>query len=111
MHRKGFNPDHVQPEDILCDFCSRAAWVQDIPCVEGHRGSLICGDCLRMAVQSLESDAPPMGTCDQETCVLCLRTPDAPMWQGSREAAAACVKCIKQAAGVLRKSKDWDWTA
>ncbi len=106
MHREGFNPDDVQPQDVLCDFCGLAAWAQGIPCVEGHRGSLICGDCLRHALQSAEC-----GTAGGSTCVMCLQASEGTVWRHESQEAEICRSCIKRAAGVLRKSKDWEWEA
>ena len=45
MHRAGHDPDNIQPDDILCDFCLRATWSLDIPSVEGHHGSIFCAEC------------------------------------------------------------------
>ena len=49
MHREGTDADNVQPKDILCDFCHRAVWAMGLPCIEGHHGSVVCGDCLKVA--------------------------------------------------------------
>ena len=106
MHRDGFNPDDVQLEDLLCDFCGIAAWAQGTPCVEGHRGSLICGDCLSKAWLQLavREIGLPIGT-----CCLCLQPSDDPGFVGSRTEGHACRQCVKRAAGALHKSKDWPW--
>ncbi len=106
MHREGCDPDDIQPGDVLCDFCGDAAWSAGRPCVEGHRGSLICGACLDRAYRSivLGGDTPPAAE-----CTLCLERRDEPAWRGDRDEAAACRRCIKQSAGVLHKSRDWAW--
>ncbi len=109
MHREGMNPKNVQPEDILCDFCMRAAYANNEPCVEGHHGSIVCGICLAQAYTALvinktviESDKP---------CVMCLEKRDGPVWFGEVNAQAhICKRCTKQSAGVLNKSKHWDWS-
>jgi hypothetical protein len=106
MHRDGIDVDNVQPEDILCDFCVAPAWSAGKPCIEGHQGSLICGDCLTAAYKTLvlAREAPDPGK-----CCLCLEERDEPAWRGSRQEGVACRRCIKQAAGAMHKSKDWDW--
>ena len=108
MHRPGTNPDDVQPQDILCDFCGEAAWANEQPCVEGHHGSVICGACLTAAYASLvlESDSP---VDSGAKCTLCLEHRDEPSWNGDGD-AVLCRRCVKQAAGALHKSKDWEWT-
>ena len=107
MHRDGVNPDNVQIEDVLCDFCEEAAWAQDIACVEGHRGALICGTCLTKAWIAVQA-----GLTDESgsECVLCLESQSDPMWKGASGGRFACRRCIKQSAGVLHKSPDWPWT-
>jgi len=107
MHRDGVNPNDVDVKDVLCDFCGEAAWAAGRPCVEGHRGSLICGDCLAEAWAATQaSELQPM---EGEACTLCLEDRADPRWTGSRSLANACKRCIKQAAGALHKSRDWDW--
>ncbi len=106
MHREGCDPDHVQPEDVLCDFCGDAAWSKGRPCVEGHRGSLICGRCLSEAYAEVVLSAQNLPPAE---CTLCLERRNEPAWRGSRVDAAACRRCVKQSAGVLHKSRDWEW--
>jgi hypothetical protein len=106
MHREGFDPENVQVEDLLCDFCEKTAWAQNIPCVEGHHGSLICGDCLTAAWIELvdTGGGQPIGT-----CCLCLQKSDDSGYVGCREQGRACRVCVKRSAGVLHKSSDWAW--
>lgn len=106
MHRDGVDPESVQIDDVLCDFCGEAAWAEDIPCVEGHQGSLICGRCLSEAYEAIVLGD---GGSPRSACTMCLERRDDPMWTGKRETAAICRRCTKQSAGVLHKSKDWDW--
>lgn len=106
MRREGTNPDDVQPEDVLCDFCQTQAWADDVPCVEGHHGSIICGTCLTAAFAAL----PALGEPSAESCTMCLEVRDEPAWRGDRAEANICRRCVKQAAGALHKSSDWDWT-
>ena len=106
MRRDGTNPDDVQPEDVLCDFCLEPAWALNRPCVEGHHGSIICGVCLSKAwvVVQCERDGEAPAT-----CTMCLEDRDEPGWRGDTS-AHICKRCIKQAAGAMHKSNDWDWT-
>lgn len=109
MHRPGTDPANVQMADILCDFC-RTPWTDELPVVEGHRGSAICGRCLRIAYTELVLNhldaAPP-----DYTCTLCLEQRPDPAWQSPmHEAAVICKRCTKQAAGILHKDKDHAWT-
>ena len=45
MRKPGTNENNVEMTDVLCDFCQRE-WSEDIPMVEGHQGSCVCGNCL-----------------------------------------------------------------
>lgn len=95
---------------FLCDFCHQP-WDDDRPMVEGHRGSLICANCLSIAYTEMvhlklgspvESDTP---------CLLCLEHGrDDPHWRSPVvEDAIACKRCLKQSAGVLQKDPDYNW--
>ncbi len=109
MHRDGIDENNVQPEDILCDFCGSAAWANDVPCIEGHRGSIVCGNCLTVAYSELVLACA--GTSTEEKCRMCLDHRDEHIWQGVVEPVASiCFSCTKQAASELHKSKEWDWT-
>ncbi len=107
MYREGANPDDIAIEDVLCDFCGRAAWAAGLPCVEGHNGSLICGDCLTRAWLSIAADefSDPSTT----PCTMCLEVREGAWWRGDHGEAHICRRCTRQSAGVLHKSKDWDW--
>ena len=110
MHREGSDPNNMQLEDFLCDFCAQT-WSEDRPFVEGHRGACICGKCLTLAFADLAihfvSDQPQ----DGEACTLCLEPkPDVPHWRSPLdETKIACVNCVKRAAGVLHKDEDVAW--
>jgi hypothetical protein len=106
VQRPGANPDDMQASDFLCDFCLKA-WDGESPVVEGHRGSLICGECLAVAYRALVLGADANAPAGY-SCVLCLETRDEPGWTGT-SGAAACRRCVKQSAGVLGKSKDYQW--
>jgi len=108
MQRPGSNPLDMQPSDFLCDFCARA-WDGSFPLVEGHKGSLICGNCLTVAYTEVElhdMNAAPAGY----TCTMCLEErPDNAWASPVRDEAVICRRCLKQAAGRLHKDEDWDW--
>ncbi len=109
MHRKGINTENVKPEDILCDYCGNAAWAAGHPCIEGHQGSIVCGDCLTKAYTFIVLDGNSQDS--DEKCKMCLEHRDDPLWLGHFEPdTPICKRCIKQAAGALTKSKDWEWT-
>ncbi len=96
---------------FVCDFCAQP-WREDRPMVEGHRGSLICANCLSIAyTEALHLKlGAPVGK--DEKCVLCLEHGrDERHWRSPvRDEAIACLRCIKQSAGVLHKDPDIEWT-
>ena len=109
MQRPDANPEDMQVEDFLCDFCGRA-WDGAFPLVEGHKGSLICGSCLTVAYAEVVrgdvgSAAPGY------VCTLCLEHRDDAGWQSPvRDVAAVCARCLRQAGARLEKDPDWEWT-
>jgi hypothetical protein len=107
MHRPGANPDDMRASDFLCDFCGRA-WDGRSPVVEGHRGGLICGECLAAAYRSLALKDESTAT-EGYTCVLCLEQRKEAGWTGAA-GAVVCRRCAKQSAAVLAKSKDYEWS-
>ena len=109
MHRKGINVNNVQPEDILCDFCGRAAWSLGEPCIEGHQGSIVCGGCLSLAYSGLvlEDGGVPV----KIPCRMCLETRNQSSWSSDFDnEATICLRCTKQSATALEKSKHWEWS-
>jgi hypothetical protein len=109
MHREGIDDNNVQPEDILCDFCGNTAWANDVPCVEGHQGSIVCGNCLTVAYTELV--LAEEGASTEETCRMCLEHREDPVWAGAVEPIALiCQRCTKMAAAALNKSKTWEWS-
>jgi hypothetical protein len=100
--------------DVLCDFCRRE-WTDDLPMVEGHQGSCICGDCLAAAYRALAQRPAAPGAdpgADPPQCILCLEKRDEPTWQapGADAAAAhACRRCVRQSAAVLQKASEFGW--
>ena len=70
MQRQGADPQNMEITDFICDF-SRKPWDGQFPLVEGHRGSLISGDCLTLAYRFVvleEQTALEPGY----TCTMCL---------------------------------------
>ena len=114
MHRHGADKLDMQPDDFICDFTGRR-WDGSFPMVEGHQGSLICGDALRIAfteVVLLGNDTKPEGA----KCVMCLEVRDDPGWQSPmpvgphEDGAIICRRCIRQSSTRLAKDPDWGWT-
>ncbi len=117
MRKPDTDPDNVQMSDVLCDFCHRQ-WIEDVPMIEGHHGSCICGNCLTVAYTAVvlhgESSAPA-----DFKCTMCLETnadreaeerSDHVGWQSPmHEEAVICRRCIKLAAGALHKDADSSW--
>jgi hypothetical protein len=109
MHRKGINVDNVQPEDILCDYCGRSAWSLGEPCIEGHQGSVVCGTCLALAYAALVLNDE--GETVELKCRMCLETREQLSWCSHNDPdASICLRCIKQSATALEKSKHWEWS-
>lgn len=108
MHRPGANPDAMSPGDFLCDFCARG-WDGEGPVVEGHQGSLICGECLAAAYIALALDGA--GEPSPLACTLCLEAGDRPRWVSPAQPDKnVCLRCVKQAATALAKSPDVEWS-
>ncbi len=109
MHREGINVNDVQPEDILCDFCGRAAWALGEPCIEGHQGSIVCGNCLVLACTDLVLG--DKGKPVESKCRMCLEVRQQPSWSSKiDQEATICLRCIKQSATTLEKSEHWEWS-
>jgi hypothetical protein len=117
MRKPGTDDNNVQMSDVLCDFCRRE-WTEDLPMVEGHRGSCICGRCLTVAYTEVILNR--IGSAGETyTCAMCLESErdraainrgGEPGWRSPlHEEAAICTRCIKQSAGVLQKDPDSGW--
>lgn len=93
-----------------CNYCTMP-WDEGRQMVEGHRGSLICSQCLAIAFTELVYLDSGYTPSEQETCKLCLETQrDGLHWQSPLdEAVIACRRCVKQSAGVLHKDPDIAW--
>ncbi|MDZ4831632.1 MAG: ClpX C4-type zinc finger protein [Phycisphaerae bacterium] len=116
MRREGTDPNNVQMSDVLCDFCHQP-WTEDLPLIEGHHGSCICGACLTAAYRhvSIESndDRSPQRTGELATdsvCTMCLETREDPHYRSpTQPLAIVCRRCIKLAAGALEHDPDFGW--
>ncbi|MAB82175.1 MAG: hypothetical protein CMJ24_01910 [Phycisphaerae bacterium] len=109
MQRPGTNPQDVNPEDILCDFCHRATWSKEIASIEGHHGSIVCSDCLACAwVEVVQAEAGIR--LDGAACTMCLEERTDPAWRSPlHEAACICRRCIKLAGRAFKKDGHSDW--
>lgn len=118
MHRDGADPDNMNPEDFLCDFCGQP-WREDRPFVEGHRGSCICGNCLAIAYTAivLNDGGEPMPATasapggEGAACALCLqpKAEEAHWPSPVFEDKFVCARCVRQSAGVLHKDPEIAW--
>ncbi len=92
---------------ISCDFCG-SDWDEVKPMIEGHRGSVLCLNCLKTALVEMATGSQPYA------CTLCIREglpPSLPRWQSPlRPQAVICEECIHQAAGAFNRDKDTDWS-
>jgi hypothetical protein len=111
-----------EPEGIIisCDFCGTDWDPYDEsnprPMVEGHHGSVICLECVKIAL--VEIAAVP----GEYRCTMCIREglpADLPRWShpspapspGLEPMAVICRNCLNQAAGRFSKDPDvpWKW--
>ena len=110
MRKPDTNPESVQMTDVLCDFCHRE-WDKDIPMVEGHRGSCICGKCLRIAWDSV-INGEMNDAIENCNCTMCLEQRSDPFFRSPAwPEAFICRRCIRLTAQALRKNDDSDWDA
>lgn len=106
MQRNEENGDII----ISCDFCG-TDWDQVRPMMEGHKGSVICLDCLKFA---LAMSGPAQ---EAFSCTMCLHPfeKEQTVWRhpdqlaGANAEACLCKGCISQAAGTFSKDPDIDW--
>ena len=125
VFKPGTDESNVQMSDILCDFCHRE-WTEEIPFIEGHRGRMICGNCLALGYREVIVAGKHTGPGTDSgtgfapyTCALCRESDDdrAAMdrageigWRSPlHEDAAVCARCLRQAAGKLHKDPDSEW--
>lgn len=97
---------------LHCDFCG-SLWDMEKSMIEGHRGSVLCLDCLDQAIR----EAKPAET--KFTCTLCLREYDPgqeSVWKpadppaDANPQAALCLDCVQQADRAFDRDPDTDWT-
>jgi len=95
---------------LACDFCG-TDWDMIKPMIEGHKGSILCLDCLSRAI---DEAAPAEG---EFGCTLCLVDRDPPMkrWvhpepaDGANPDAQLCWDCIQQADRTFGRDADTEW--
>jgi hypothetical protein len=107
LRKDGINEDAAQMSDFLCDYCG-SEWTEDLAMVEGHKGSIICGVCLREAyrrVMVLDENNADEGY----SCALCLLTKSEKAWRSSATGATICTWCINRSAKMLDKDPDTGW--
>ncbi|MGD9692509.1 MAG: hypothetical protein AB7G17_10850 [Phycisphaerales bacterium] len=109
MHNPDADPLNMRPEDFWCDFCRRA-WAEDLPMVEGHQGSLICGKCLSVAYSEVGRTEDAGSSGEGGKCVMCLEEKEGPLWRSVMdEGKAICRRCVRQSAGMLEKDGETGW--
>lgn len=97
---------------ISCDFCG-TDWDEQLSMIEGHRGSVLCLECLKLALDAAEP-------ADEATdCSLCLsgkpagtkrwRHPSPKPSPGLNTGATLCWDCIRLAAKGFHKDPDIDF--
>lgn len=96
---------------LACDFCG-IDWDMERPMIEGHKGSILCLDCLGRAIDEASSSSEPFD------CTLCLVEREPPMarWahpepgEDANAAATVCWDCLQQADRTFARDKDTDWS-
>ncbi len=115
MRKPGTDEHNVQMSDVLCDLCRRE-WTEDVPMVEGHHGSCICGRCVTVAYAEVVLHGAHRARIGYE-CPMCLEGDGdreatdrggEPGWPGPSE-AVICRRCIELAARSLEKDRDSGW--
>ena len=116
MRKPGVNPQNVQMNDVLCDFCHQE-WREDVPFIEGHQGSCICGPCLTQAWLDLIAGRNTLT--QGYTCPMCRESGEdraaldragEPGWQSPKgNNAVICTRCMGLAATALEKDPDSGW--
>jgi hypothetical protein len=112
MHRKGSDPENMQPEDFLCDFCHNH-WSETRPMIEGHQGSLICRQCINAAFTAVVlAEAGIDSAFASTTCNVCLeqRGGTDPYWQSPLiDTACICQRCLMQAVETLEEDPEYNF--
>lgn len=100
---------------ISCDFCG-VDWDEVIPMIEGHKGSVLCLNCMKQAIGQLVSETEPY------KCTMCVkdglpgdlrhwRHPSPTPSPGLNVGAIMCIDCLQQANKTFGRDKDIDWKA
>jgi len=95
---------------IACDFIG-VDWDEQIPMIEGHRGSVISLEALTLAI---EQAVPAIESAE---CTMCLRSLEPPekLWRhpdppaNANTDAVICWDCIQQADRSFAQDSDIDW--
>ncbi|TVQ64014.1 MAG: hypothetical protein EA379_03000 [Phycisphaerales bacterium] len=114
MRNPNADENDLQMSDFWCDYCRRP-WTEDLPIVEGHQGSLVCGKCLTLAYRDVVLDELPTPAYEGPDphgpkCTMCLEHREDLMWRSpAYDDAWICKRCIRQASTALAKDKDIAW--
>lgn len=117
MRNPNADENNLTQADFWCDYCHRP-WVDDsVPMVEGHQGSIVCGNCLRLAYTSVVLDEEPTPEYHGEDphgpkCALCLeyRSEREPMWVSPMfEDTWLCRRCARLASQAIEKDPGHAW--
>lgn len=93
-----------------CDFCRRG-WCDELPMVEGHRGSLICAECLTDAVREVLVLSAGVAHEEINICTMCLQHKEQPHWRSPSHAECAiCAWCIEKSATMLERDPEIGWS-
>jgi len=110
MFRPGIDPNNVQMSDVQCDFC-HTPWTLDLPLVEGHEGSVICGKCVSVAYLEIVLAAGGEKPIEGLKCRMCLEEREDPSWESPLDGTVRiCRRCIEMAAGAMESDPDTGWT-
>jgi len=97
---------------IACDFCGRQ-WDEHYPMIEGHRGSIICLDCLKVALDAAQpAETPFFCTMAQREYPAGTKVwfpPQAAPGVENNPEAAIGWECIRMAAKGFHKDPDTDF--
>ena len=109
MRKPGTNEDNAQMSDFICDFCTQQ-WSETRPMIEGHRGSLICSNCLTLAYDEVWNHGGGVPAPGESLCILCLSHRDELHWESPVNAdIRACKRCIKQSVVMLERDPEYGW--
>lgn len=109
MRKPGTDPENVLMSDVLCDFC-HTEWTEELPLIEGHQGSIVCGKCVSVAYTQVVLHAQNSARPGYK-CTMCLEERPDIAWESPMYPdAIICKRCINLAAGALSKDKSTGWT-